>query len=164
MEKFHLNLDQFGLAIRERRIWMAGSIFFCLAFLLTLGFGFQAGGIYILVALLNGVLQLAAAAGCVMFLRGKNIYELPLETFFRIDDEKISCKFSVFSPVKYYCWKDVQKVETSSFLFHFWIEGSIHEIDLQDIRSRGQQKIIKQKLRTALESRNLLKQKAAAVA
>jgi len=81
---------------------------------------------------------------------------LPLGTFFQLDNEKISYKFSVFAATKIYRWEAIQYAEMSLFVVHFRIRNAIREIDFEEIRNRRQQTVIKQKVREALVRKGLL--------
>ena len=89
-------------------------------------------------------------------LPGRNIYQLPLSTFFQLDYEKISYKFSVFAAAKIYRWEAIQYAEMTLFVVHLRVKDAIREIDFEEIRNRRQQIVITQKVGKSLIHRGLL--------
>ncbi len=163
MEKFYVSLDDFGQITpsdKERKILLGISILFGIGFVFMLVIGFSQNDIYLLFSLVNALLLLSVALGAIFLYRGKNIFQLPLGTFFHVGEERISYKFSIFAAPKIYRWEEIQKAEMNMTVVHLWIKNEIHEIDLQDIQSSAQQRLVKQKVREALQFKGLLKNAA----
>ncbi len=159
MEKFYVNLDHYHQVTpsrKERTILLVISILFGIGFVFMLIIGFSQEDIYLLFSFMNALLLLAVAATAGLLYKSKNIFQLPLGTFFQIGDERISYKFSVFSAPRIYNWAEIQKADMSMFVVHLWVKDELHEIDLQEIKNKAQQRIIKQKVREGLQAKGYL--------
>ncbi len=163
MTDFYVDLDDAGQvtpSVRERRFLLAvGVVFGAVGLLIALA-SLEEIGIYSIFALLNLAACGAVSVGLVMLYRGKNIYNLPLGTFFRMDAQGIHYKFSLFRAPMTYRWESIRSAEMSLYNVHLRVGESIEEIDLEEISNQMQRTHIKQRIREVLTERNLLRQAA----
>lgn len=91
MENFYTNLDNYGQITpsqKERKIVLLIGILFGMGFVFMLIVGFSQNDIYLLFSIINALLLLAVTVGCILLYKGRNIFQLPLGTFFQISEEK----------------------------------------------------------------------------
>ncbi|MDJ1502167.1 hypothetical protein [Xanthocytophaga agilis] len=163
MENFYVDLDTYNQVTpsqTERQILLIIGILFGMGSVFLFILGLTQTDIYLVISLVNALLCLGLAIGAIYLYRGRNLYSLPLGTFFLLNEEKISYKFSLFSKVRQYNWAEIKKAEMSMFVIYLWIGNEFHEIDLQEVKDKGQQRILKQKFKEALKTREFLQQPA----
>jgi hypothetical protein len=161
MENFYVSLDDFGQidpSGKEQNILLGIGALFILGSLFLLAVGISQEAVYLLLLLVNTLLCLTVGVACIGLARRRNLFQLPLGTFFQVTDAKISFKLSIFGSTTTYHWDEIQKAEMSIFMVHLWIKSEIQEIDLQDIQNRNQQLLIKQQVRKALTHKGFIKQ------
>ena len=163
MTYFHVDLDDAGQvtpSVRERRFLLAAGIFFGATGFFMAMVSLEETGIYSIFALLNLAACGAASVGLVLLYRGRNLYNVPLCTFFRMDAQGIHYKFSLFRSSRMYRWENIRSAEMSLYNVHLRVGESIEEIDLEEISNQMQRTLIKKRIREVLVERNLLRQAA----